>query len=290
MFEKCVAIDWSGAENPRLNKKIQVAEYDSHTRKVSLVLPRSKSSKGRWSRAEVFEYVRCMAAEKRVLIGFDFAFAYPYCDKGEYFPGEITSPPDVQRLWQKVEEICSPAGNFYGGLFFRGQSSPFKDFHLCHDFKGPKYKERYRVTDEKAKRAAGRNPSSVFKCVGPSQVGPGSVAGMRFLREVRKETNISIWPFDTTGVPKDSTVVEIYPRLFLNCAGIGGGSQPTPDTVAKLHKCYQATLQDASARWTGDERDALISAAGMGWFARQPSVWKGPAGAARYEGWIFGVE
>ena len=177
-----------------------------------------------------------------------------------------------------------------GGHSIRGQSSPFKDFHLCHDFKGAKYEERYRVTDEKAKQAAGRKPSSVFKCVGPSQVGPGSVAGMRFLGEVRKETNVPIWPFDTTGVPNDSTVVEIYPRLFLHSAGIGGGGQPTPDTVAKLRKCYQATLQDAPVKWTDDEWDALISAAGMGWFVRQPSVWEGPTGAAKYEGWIFGVE
>ena len=110
---------------------------------------------------------------------------------------------------------------------------------------------------------------------------------MRFLGEVRKETNVPIWPFDTTGVPIDSTVVEIYPRLFLHSAGIGGGGQPTPDTVAKLRKCYQATLQDAPVKWTGDERDALISAAGMGWFVRQPSVWEGPTAAARYEGWML---
>ena len=35
MFEKCVAIDWSGAQTPRRTKKIQVAEYDSHTHNES---------------------------------------------------------------------------------------------------------------------------------------------------------------------------------------------------------------------------------------------------------------
>ena len=127
MFEKCVAIDWSGAENPRRTKKIQVAEYDSHTHNVSLVLPCSKTSKGRWSRAEVFEYVRCLAAEKRVLIGFDFAFAYPHCDKGEYFPGEITSPPDVQHLWQKwtnsaVQPAISTGGHSIGAKVHRSKT------------------------------------------------------------------------------------------------------------------------------------------------------------------------
>ena len=35
MFEKYVAIDWSGAKSPRQNKTIQIAEYDPETRTVS---------------------------------------------------------------------------------------------------------------------------------------------------------------------------------------------------------------------------------------------------------------
>ena len=99
----------------------------------------------------MFEYVRRRVAEERVLIGFDFAFAYPYCDKGAYFPGEPTSPPDVQHLWEKVEEICSSADNFYGGPFYRG--APFKEFHLGHDFRGAKYEPRYRGNRGKSQKS-----------------------------------------------------------------------------------------------------------------------------------------
>ena len=211
-FDKYVAIDWSGAKNPRSNKHIQVAEYDPENRNVSLVHPLSTGKF--WTRKGVFEYVRRMVAEQVVLIGFDFAFAYPYCDKGEYFPGEPSSPPDVQRLWEKVEEVCGSADNFYGGPFYRDSGSPFKDFHHYPGCKGVRYEQRYRVTDKKAKKQKLR-PSSVFKCIGPGQVGPGSVAGMRLLLSVRQETTASIWPFDAIGAPTRSTVVEIYPRLFL---------------------------------------------------------------------------
>ena len=120
-------------------------------------------------------------------------------------------------------------------------------------------------------------------------MGPGSVAGMRFLRRLRQETNASIWPCDMTDVPNGSTVVEIYPRIFLNCAGIDG-STPPAGIIKKVRNCYGATLQQMPVKWTNDERDALVSAAGMGWLALQPSTWQGFTAAARYEGWIFGVE
>ena len=56
MFEKYVAIDWSGARNPRRNQKIQIAEYDPETQTVSLVPSPTQSATGwnRWSRDEVF--------------------------------------------------------------------------------------------------------------------------------------------------------------------------------------------------------------------------------------------
>ena len=86
-FQKIVAIDWSGAERPINTRKIQVAEYVPADGTVSLV---GCPGAYRWSRESVVEYVeRAVNAvdEGPVLIGFDFAFAYPYCDKdpGTYF-------------------------------------------------------------------------------------------------------------------------------------------------------------------------------------------------------------
>ena len=55
MFEKYVAIDWSGAKSPRQNKTIQIAKYDPETRTVSLVPSPTQSATGwnQWSRDEV---------------------------------------------------------------------------------------------------------------------------------------------------------------------------------------------------------------------------------------------
>ena len=204
-FERILAIDWSGAKYPRFNRKIQVAEYDPANHTVMLLHPLHGGPESPWSRTTVFDYVQHAVKEGPVLIGFAFAFAYPYCVLGTYFPGEDASPPDRQGLWATVEEMCHGVGDFYAGPFYRGNGSPFREFHLCHDFRGVHYENRYRMTDQAAMQA-GLNPSSVFRCVGPGQVGPGSFAGMRFLLRVQNETRASIWPFDANDVPTRSVV------------------------------------------------------------------------------------
>ena len=133
IFDSILAIDWSGARYPTFNQKIQVAQYDPAGQTVWLVDPPDGEQGGHWSRTTVFGHIQRAVNEGAVLIGFDFAFAYPYCDQEAYFPGEPASPPDRQRLWATVEECCIGVGNFYAGPFYRGVGSPFRAFHLCHD-------------------------------------------------------------------------------------------------------------------------------------------------------------
>ena len=295
MFEKYVGIDWSGARNPRGNQKIQIAEYDPETRTVSLVPSPTQSATGwnRWSRDEVFEYVRCSVAKKRVLIGFDFAFGYPYCCKDTYFRDCDAAPTNVQDLWATVEQVCKSDDNFRGQRFYSDENPPFR--HYYHDGKarGNAYKARYRVTDKRARTTEGLDPSSVFICYGQKNVGTGSLAGMRFLHKVCQDRIATIWPFETTDKHR-STLVEIYPRFFVKRAQDIRRSRRLPNTVRGLLGCYDATLGDQCEKWSDDERDALVSAVGMAWFANQQATWEAPtralACAATHEGWIFGVQ
>ena len=45
----------------------------------------------------MLRYVQRQIAKRRVLIGFDFAFGYPYCNENAYFPGKDTSPANVPK-------------------------------------------------------------------------------------------------------------------------------------------------------------------------------------------------
>ena len=287
-FGKIVGIDWSGAFDPRRGGKIQVAEYDPADRTVRLVGSRPDRADA-WSREDVLEYVQYEIGTITALIGLDFAFAYPYCDYGQYFPGHDESPADLQGLWDTVEQVCALDGDFYGGQFYLPGRSTFSNFHHYRNPRHPNCQLRYRVTDEQAMHQEGLHPSSVFNCVGQKQVGPGSIAGMRFLREVCRTTDAIIWPIDVNGRPDRSTVVEIYPRLFLRQAEIAG-IQPNAGNINELCAHFGADLQDAPTHLTDDQRDALVSAAGMGWLVRQARDWRIPDCAATHEGWIFGIE
>ena len=289
IFQSILAIDWSGARSPISNKKIQVAQYNPADQTVRPVYRNHGDRESRWSRTTLFDHIQRTVTNGHVLIGFDFAFAYPYCDERAYFPREAASPTNRQCLWAVVEERCNEVGNSYGGPFYRDAGSPFREFHRYKGFQGLCFRERYRLTDQAAQDMRIRlNPSSVFKCIGPSPVGPGSVAGMRFLCRIQNETNAFIWPFHGNHAPDRSTVVEIYPRLFLRQAKLKG-IQPTANNIEQLCLHFGAELLKRPPTPTDDERDALVSAAGMGQLIRKGPAWQVPACAAEYEGWIFGV-
>ena len=282
LFDEYLAIDWSGAKKTP-TESIQVATYDPKTKKVTVVPSSTRSATGwnRWTRKEVLQYVQRQIAKRRVLIGFDFAFGYPYCDKSTYFPGYADSPGNVRNLWKTVDGFCKAnnGGDFYGGSFYSGSGSRFKRYYRQNGGEPQPKELRSRVTDDWAKEPAGRIPSSAFNCVGPNQVGPGSLAGMRLLHKLQHDTNIAIWPFDATDEQGRSTIVEIYPRLFIKKAKGMKGECPPPSTVRELVGCYGAILEDKCEKWSEHERDALVSAAGMGWFASRQEIWTAPAKA-----------
>ena len=288
-FEKLVAIDWSGARDER--GKIQVAEYDPTTNQVSLLNPGRGIN---WTRSNIWkEFFDGSPSDREVVIGFDFAFAYPFCDVGAYFPDHPQTPSSVTSLWAKVDEICHGESNFYGGLFYLQREAIFADYLLYQSYRGHRYQERFRQTDIACQNAGLRNISSVFKCVGPA-VGVGSIAGMRLLHKIASDNAAHIWPFCGNPTSPGSTVVEIYPARFLKYAGVANAGISIEQQVKDALRYYGVILSPNSKNhnFTGDERDALVSVAGMKWWLshRGTSAWlvASPIGIM-YEGWIFGT-
>ena len=176
------AIDWSGAQ--KIGKKIVVAEVDGK----GLREPQDD-----WkSRDEVADYLIEKAIEDmNFVVGFDFAFSFP-----QWFLNEKGCQTAVE-FWKLIEKegenwvsnLCSP--------FFK------KGTWASHN-------SQFRKTEEEIKQHTSMNPETVFKLVGPKQVGKSSITGMPILRKLR-ENGFNIWPFDQ---PKLPMVIEIYPRLF----------------------------------------------------------------------------
>lgn len=230
---------------------------------------------------------------ERLIAGFDFAFAYPYCDKQAYFPGHDRTPVNVEALWGLIDSVCQDAEGFYGGPFYLTQDAPFADYLLYMNYKGKKYQPRMRIADDLCAKMAG-NPAPVFKCVGPESVGIGSVAGMRFLHEVSTKLNkdFSIWPFHRENQGR-SVIVEIFPRFFYILAGANPRAWRNRSEVNNALRHFDSgDLPSDLEIESEDQMDAIISAAAIRHLASKAKTWQ-PAGlnkcARAHEGWIFGL-
>jgi hypothetical protein len=144
------------------------------------------------------------------------------------------------------------------------------------------------MTDIVAMETTGARPQSIFNAVGPAQVGPSSISGMRALRFLRQNfgERIAIWPFDevrTTG----SVIVEIFPRYYPLSKG------------RSAHLADRSVLNGALAAFgsegvgespkSEDEGDALLSAAALRCLSFEDALFSLPEHEIRSQGWIFGV-
>jgi len=274
-FNCYIAIDWSGAQGNNL-PGLQVAKCDNTNNQ-----PELKTNNGNgWLREGILQFLNDEHNKNGpLLIGIDFAFAYPFCDKLAYFPGHQLSPDSAFALWQLIDIICQNDNDFHGRTFFHNEKIGFREYLNLHNYQGNKYdNNRFRITETMCSVKHGVHPSCDFNCVGPASVGIGSIAGMRFLHAVRTEyrDSFTIWPFESLN-PKKSVIVEIFPRLFKNNHNNYGINQ---NFINQFNNQNEHVM------------DAIVSAQAIKNIAgnenyRKPKYLNDCC--RKYEGWIFGV-
>ena len=279
-FAAYVAIDWSGAKGSR-HKGIAIAEARGES------APRLVRPGHVWSREEVLAWLIKRAAKEPTLFGFDFSFAPPLIERGEYLPGEPKVPKTAREFWAYVDSRCDDEDlgaasfletahrrHFYFGIA-DGVKAGFMHFRRC---------------DARLNAQGGRKTASAYDAIGAAQVAKASFAGMRFLH--RLDGKVAIWPMDP--LPEGgSAVVEIYTRIYLRRAGMSGTKLRT---LAALNLALEG-LGSAPVRLgfvpNDHQTDALVTAAGMRALALQEPRAFHPQGLtpdiARTEGWTFGV-
>jgi hypothetical protein len=275
-FDCFVGIDWSGDKKPR-QKGLKVAIASPG--RAAPRLEEYPGHRGRWSRTEVMRWIEDQFQEKRALIGLDFAFGFP----------AVTLSGNVVLDWDYAERVCESYPNFYGGAFFRPPACLHS--HLVNNPWLPKHSysaNHLRTTDIVAMETTGARPQSIFNAVGPAQVGPSSISGMRALRSLQQNCGdrIAIWPFDEvrrTG----SVVVEIFPRYF----PLSKGKSAKLSGLCELNAALIAFDSDGveQSPKSEDEGDALLSAAALRFLSSQESLFQLPDQTIRSQGWIFGV-
>ena len=281
-FNAFVAIDWSGAKGRR-HKGIAIAEARGDS------APRLVRPNHVWSRLEVMSWVFARTRKEPTLFGFDFSFAPPIVEKGEYLLGEPDVPKNAREFWAYVDYICQDED--------LGAASFLEQIHRRHFYFGIADGAkadfvRFRQCDARLNAQGGRKTASAYDAIGAAQVAKASFSGMRLLHWLDGDDALPIWPMDplpATG----SAVVEIYTRIYLRRAGMSG---------AKLRSraALNAALEGLGSRLTrlrfepnDHQTDALVTAAGMRAFAGDEPNAFAPVGLtpeiARSEGWTFGV-
>ena len=279
-FESYVAIDWSGAKGKR-HKGIAIAEARGGAQ------PRLIRPGHVWSREEVLHWLVRRAEKEPTLFGFDFSFAPPIVERGEYLPGESDVPKSAREFWAYVDSRCDDE-DLGAASFLEQVHRPHFYFGIADGVKADFM--RFRQCDQQLNRHGGRKTASAFDAIGAAQVAKASFSGMRLLH--RLDGDVAIWPMDP--LPEHgSAVAEIYTRIYLRRAGMPGTKLRT-----------RAALNDALAGLASKpvrfgfepndhQTDALVTAAGMRELARTEPRAFAPSGLtpelARTEGWTFGI-
>ena len=279
-FSRFVAIDWSGAKGRR-HKGIAIAEAAADGP------PRLVRPNHVWSREEVLGWLINEAAKAPTLFGFDFSFAPPLIEKGEYLLGEPDVPKTAREFWAYADGMCDDED--------LGAASFLEIAHRRHFYFGiadgvKADFVRFRQCDARLNAQGGRKTASAYDAIGAAQVAKASFAGMRLLR--RLDGKVAIWPMDPLP-DSGSAVVEIYTRIYLRRAGMTGVKLRSR---AALNLALEGLGSPPTRlRFEPDDHqtDALVTAAGMRQLAISEPRAFDPEGLtpeiAQSEGWTFGV-
>lgn len=280
-FERFAAIDWSGAKGKR-HKGIAIAMALAGDQAPRLVRPDRV-----WSRSGVLDWLLAEAAEAPTLFGFDFSFAPPIAERGEYLPGEPDVPATAREFWAYVDR-CADDEDLGAASFLERVHRRHFYFGIADGVKADFV--RFRQCDARLNAQGGRKTASAYDAIGAAQVAKASFAGMRLLH--RLDGKVAIWPMDPLP-ERGSAVVEIYTRIYLRRAGLSGMKLRSR---AELNRALKALgSRPARLRFEPNDHqtDALVTAAGMRALAlAEPRAFT-PRGLtpdlARTEGWTFGI-
>lgn len=280
-FERFAAIDWSGAKGRR-HKGIAIAMCEAGGEAPALVRPGHI-----WSRSEVADWLLEAADEAPTLFGFDFSFAPPILQRGEYLPGEPGVPSTARSFWAYVDR-CSEDEDLGAASFLERVHRRHFYFGIADGVKAEFM--HFRQCDARLNAQGGRKTASAYDAIGAAQVAKASFSGMRLLH--RLDGKVPIWPMDPFP-ERGSTVVEIYTRIYLRRANLSGAKLRSRVELNRALKALGSPPARLRFEPNDHQTDALVTAAGMRALAvAEPGAFA-PDGLtpriARAEGWTFGV-
>ena len=234
------------------------------TRALALALIRDELLAGRF-------------ANRRVLLGFDFAFGYPrgfaaalglegspWSAVLDRFHVGVEDSPDNDHNRDAFASGCNALvagggpGPFWGCT--AGAAGPHLTTRRVGVFDFPYAgMAEYRETERRARLMPGIQPQSVWKLNQGVSVGGQTILGLKYLAELRSDGEagpggrMAIWPFETGwGVPGGADRV-VLAEIFPSVLGIEAGLANSVRDLAQVRTCVRESAAKDAAGLLGEE-------------------------------------
>ena len=212
LFDRYIAVDWSGANTPRTGKdSIWIGESGRPS-----INPPTRAA----AMAVVAERLR---EGGRIFLGFDFVFGYP---RGA--AQALAGKPGWRSVWNAIANAIVDSDDNSSNRFAVAET--FNRILGEPHFWGHPHQHRYdhlrpkkplhgypAIPERRAAEALATGAQPVWKLTGVGSVGSQSLLGIARLAQLKRAfPEIGIWPFETDfeRALKAVTIVEIYPSLF----------------------------------------------------------------------------
>jgi precorrin-8X/cobalt-precorrin-8 methylmutase len=299
LFDRFVFVDWSASSQPGTGKdSIWIADGNS-----SAMRTHNPSTRQRAVDHLHGLLASAVAADERVLVGFDCPYGYPvgFADS----LGLVAGPPQWRRIWDELGGLVADNRRNANNRFevaahlnerlgpdpgpFWGCPTAAAGPHLSSTKGSFPYRTQtnvdlaeYRTTEERARRR--RQVSSAWKLGFQPTVGSQALLGIPRLASLRYDPALAdyskVWPFET-GLSLESELrrpyvlhCEIWPRVI--------DVEPT--------SAPSGTLDEAQVLGLVQWASALDAAGRLGNLFAPAGLTTAQAGASvTEEGWILGV-
>ncbi len=272
-----VAIDWSGARDPRAQREAIVAcvvELGAGGRAVTALA-------GGRDRQELVGWLAALAGDGvPTLVGLDFPFSYavPFLDRLRM--RDFSALLAHMASLVAADAFIDACGEWWRRCGGRGDRRTRRGVERLRQTQGAESPLRA------LRRANGR-----YGFVGARQVGKAAITGIAALAELKRQAPaVRVWPFeDPAGAPL--VVAEIWPRLALGrVVKSDAGARRRHVRELRRQEIRLSAVHRQRAARSDHAIDALAAAVTMAsgcWPLTERS--RLPA-AARREGWILGVD
>ena len=272
-FDTVAVVDWSGGNDsgPKPRKDAIWLGVARHGEAEQPLYLRNRAAA---EAALVTLIDQELAAGRRLLLGFDFPFAYP---RG--FAKALTGQADPLALWDWFETRITDAkisNNRFDLAAEINQSlggkGPFWGNALGRDIAGlGRTKQGYSAAPFSERRRVESFAKGSFTCwqlAGAGAVGSQVLMGLPVLSRVRRrfEDVLAVWPFETSQISEKSIVLaEIWPSLI-------AGAVRQAQTDGGIRDAHQVRLLAVALSQVSPEKMQQMMAAGVdeeGWILGQ---------------------